>query len=158
MDKTIKTFLETHSISYQHHEHAATHTVKDSEKICKGIDGLRLKNLFLTDGTKHYLIIMPGDKRLDIKLLEKTLSAKKLTFAPASDLHDLLQTQPGHVSPFALLFDTTHSVKAVIDEDAWNAEVLNFHPGINTETIVVPKNTFHTLIKTLTKKYLILPL
>ena len=158
MENTIKTFLEKNNITYTHHTHPATHTVKESTEFCKDIPGLGVKNLFLSDGTHHYLVILPGEKKLDIRSLEKTLHVKKLTFASEKDLETYLHTQPGHVSPLALLYDTQHAVQTIIDEIAWNAEHINFHPGINTETIVVEQHAFHTLIKLLTKNYLTLPL
>lgn len=50
-------------------------------------------------------------------------------------MRTLLDVEPGTVTPLALLNDTDGAVTFVIDADLLDAEQLNFHPMIQTESI-----------------------
>ncbi len=127
-------------IAYERHEHPAVFTIEDCE-ILKGMNlpGIEAKSLFLRNakGTEHYLIVVDGQKRLNIKELEAKLGATKLSFASPERLMKYLGVTPGSVSPFALINDTTKEVKVFLDTDVFAHEQVQFHPLINTATLVL---------------------
>lgn len=134
MDETLLKYLETHNIKYKTHFHQAVFTVEESKKVDKGIPGLHTKNLFLkSEKGKFYLVCMPGDKRLDIKSLSKLLNAGKLSFAYPEQLKEHLNLTPGSVSIFGMIY--AKSVKLILDKKVWDAEIVGFHPNINTSTL-----------------------
>ena len=135
MDKELKDYLDKHNIRYITHKHEAVFTVAESsgnEEIGK-IQGLHCKTLFLKDDKGgFYLIGLSAHKRLDIKKLEKHLKVKKLKFGLPDEL-DRFGLVPGSVSIFGAIYSP--SVCLILDKEVWNAEIVGFHPNVNTETL-----------------------
>jgi Ala-tRNA(Pro) deacylase len=50
-----------------------------------------------------------------------------------------LGVEPGSVTPFAAINDTTHRVTVVLDAAMMAHEVLNFHPLTNTGTTTISR-------------------
>jgi len=138
MDLVLKSYLAKHNISYKLHKHPAVFTVEQSKKepAIQGIPGVRTKSLFLKDEKgKFYLVSMAGEKRLNIRALEKHLKVKHLQFGSPEELKSELKLAPGSVSIFSLIH--TSNTRLIIDKDVWNAEIAGFHPNVNTATLVI---------------------
>ena len=149
MQPELKQYLEENNIEYILHEHPAVFTVPESEKLCQEIPGLRGKNLFMKDregDQGFFLVILPGHKRLNIKALRKQLNIKKLSFADEEAMWTLLKLTPGSVSPFGLINDTENQITVIIDQEIWDADVVNFHPNINTASMELKQGQFHKFI------------
>lgn len=147
----VKKYLEEHNIDYKIYEHPAAFTCEESEIICKDVPGLACKNLFLK-GKKSkqlYLVVTSDKKKLDLKKLANLLGEKHVGFASAELMQEHLNLKPGSVSPFGLLYDAAGHVKFIIDEDAWNAEIVHFHPNVNTASLVLQKEAFHKFAESL---------
>ncbi len=148
MDKALKDYLEKNKISYVVHNHPAVFTVEESRSLKKEIPGLHTKNLFLKDDkSRFYLVCMPAEKRLDIKLLRKYLQVNKLHFASPEELRSHLNLAPGSVSIFGMI--NAKSVKLVIDEDIWFADKVGFHPNVNTSTLEIKHADLERFYKSL---------
>lgn len=127
-------------IPYEKHEHPAVFTIDDCEILKEmNLPGVEAKSLFLRNakGTEHYLVVLEGGKRLNIKELETTLGVTKLSFASPERLLKYLGVTPGSVSPFALINDTAKEVKVFLDADVFAHEQVQFHPLVNTATLVL---------------------
>lgn len=149
MDETLKTWLKENHIKYILHTHPAVFTVEEARIHCGFIPGMHCKNLFIKNvkGTEYYLVTVPSTKRLDFKKLQKLLNSSLLKFASEKDLHQYLGLGIGAVSPLGLANDSQKKVVYVIDKEVWNAEILSFHPNVNTESIEITKENFHKMIK-----------
>lgn len=126
-------------IAYERHEHPAVFTIEDCEIIKHlNLPGIEAKSLFLRNekGTEHYLVVVAGQKRLNLKELGVTLGSK-LSFASPDRLMKYLGVTPGSVSPFALMNDTEKTVKVYLDSEVFAHEQVQFHPLINTATLVL---------------------
>src|SRR3989344_166488 len=154
MKEKIKNYLKEHKIEYIVHEHQAVFTVEESKKIKTKIQGGICKNLFLKERKerKYYLVVLPGEKRLNIKELRDKIQAKDLTFASSEELKEILNLTPGSVSILGLINDKEHEAELIIDKEINEAKKLNFHPNINTESIELNKENFHKLLKTFNNK------
>ena len=108
-------------------------------KLNLNIPGFELKNLFLRDrkGTRHFLLAVPVDKKVDLKALALSLNLSGLGFASAERLKSCLGMEAGAVSVLGVFFDKEHRVEVLIDQDAWHADSYQCHPLINTATWVV---------------------
>jgi len=147
-------YLQGYDIKYVLHQHPAVFTVAEAEIHCKNIPGMPGKNLFLKEKNKYgekryFLVIMPALKRLDLKALQKKLEVKKLTFCNTEELKEILGLTPGAVSPFGLINDKENKVKVLIDEELWRAEIVNFHPNVNTASLELKREDFHKYIDSL---------
>ncbi|MBI5553172.1 MAG: prolyl-tRNA synthetase associated domain-containing protein, partial [Candidatus Diapherotrites archaeon] len=104
-----------------------------------------------------FLVVIEGHKRLDMKALGKE-SGDELEFASAEKLLEILHLTPGSVSPLGLLYDTQNQVTLIMDETIWNSQKVNFHPNINTESLIFDQLNFHKLVEALAHPPRVLPL
>lgn len=143
MDNVYQT-LDLLDIKYKKFEHPVMHTVEDADKLDFKIPGGVNKCLFLRNkkGDKHYLILINGAKRVDLKNLEKLLNETRLSFASPERLMKYLKIIPGSVSPFGLINDLEKSVTFIVDNELLNHDEIALHPNINTQTLVLKTEDF----------------
>ena len=159
MDISLKQWLEKRKIKYILHTHPAVFTVEEAQKHCSFIPGLHCKNLFLKEkkGEKRYfLITLQADKRLELNELEKLILSSKLTFANKEELENFLGLSIGAVSPLGLINDERNEVIYVVDKAVWDADIVAFHPNINTETLEIQQEYFHKIIHEVKNQFLII--
>ena len=117
------------------------HERADNMEACNEIDAvlgvLICKNLFLTNrqGTKFYLLMMPGDKKFKTKELSSQINSSRLSFAGPEDMLKYLDIEPGAVSIMGLMNDKDHHVQLLIDEDVLKDEELGCHPCVCTSSL-----------------------
>lgn len=131
--------LNQWKIPYQKFEHEAFFTCEDGKAFTAAHQGGHAKNLFLRNknGSQHYLLIVPQDKKVDLIATAKLLNESKLSFASSERLFKYLELLPGSVSPFGLINDVTHHVKVLLDAELWQQSPLYFHPNRNTATVAI---------------------
>ncbi len=92
------------------------------------------KNLLLQErkGEKRiFLLVVPYQKRVDLKELSEQLITKKLEFVSPEKMEELLHTEPGNVSIFNLIYDKEQHVHLVLDEEILQSKLIAFHPLYN---------------------------
>lgn len=149
MEQGITDYLKRRGIIYTLYEHPAVFTCEEAAVHCKHVPGLAVKNLFLRDraGEQYFLVVLPAEKRLQMKDLAKRVGVKELRFGKPEELAEVLQLTPGSVSPLGLMHDTNHRVQVLVDSEIWNAEAVSIHPNINTASLSIPRDSFHKLIE-----------
>jgi Ala-tRNA(Pro) deacylase len=132
-------FLRAQGIVAERHSHPPVMTVEESLRLVPKLRGLKTKNLFLRDkkGRRHLLVTVPHDLAVDLDALGVSLDAHRLGFASAERLLKHLGIRPGSVSLLALFNDRAHAVEFVIDRRLWEAEAVQAHPLINSQTLVL---------------------
>ncbi len=139
--ESLLQFLSANNIEFQRCDHPAVFTVEEANRLVPQLPGAKTKNLFLRDrkGRRHFLVVIPGNKQINMKELSGLLDAKNVSFASPERLLKYLGITPGSVSLLALFNDKEHHVELFIDEDLWKADALLCHPLVNTATLVIPK-------------------
>ena len=134
-------FLEEHDIAYERHDHPAVYTIEEADRLVPPLAAAKTKNLFLRDakGKRHFLVLVGGDKQVDIKRLQALLGTSRLSFGSPKRLKEYLGIEPGAVSLFAVVNDPEHQVEVIADKTLWSASKFQFHPLVNTSTLVVSK-------------------
>jgi len=129
-------------VSYERFDHPAVYTVSEAKKLSPEMDGASTKNLFLRDkkGIRHFLVVVPQDKQVDLKELSSILEASRLSFASPDRLNKYLGIEPGSVSILALLNDPEKTVEVFVDNELWNAEIILCHPLVNTSTLAITRD------------------
>jgi len=128
--------LEELGISYDLHHHEAVYTVEESEKLDRDIPGAHCRNLFLRDKKKrNFLLVLQNETDVDMKKLPDIIGADRLSFGSADRLWQYLGVRPGSVCPFAIINDADKDVKILLDKDMMEADVVNYHPLLNTMTV-----------------------
>ena len=135
-EQEILQLLEKHHINYIVRKHEPIFTVAEGEAL--GLPNVQaaVKSLLLTDD-KHqsfYLVILPLDKRLDLKELRAKIGSRRLTMASAEELMQLLQLSPGAVTPLGLLQDSEHKVQTFFDAEL-KENTIATHLDSNTATV-----------------------
>jgi len=141
-------FLEENRINYERHDHPPVYTVEEASRLVPPLPGVKTKNLFLRDkkGQRHFLVIVPAEKRVDIKALPQALGSDRLSFGSAERLKKYLGIEPGAVTLFAIFNDPRHMVDLIVDETLWEAETFQFHPLVNTSTLVISRDNLQRFI------------
>lgn len=131
--------LAEQEIAFDLVEHPAVFTIEEALAATPSLPGIKTKNVFIRDakGQRHFLVIVPHDRRLDLPALSKSLSTTKLSMGSAERLGRYLGVSPGSVSFFALLNDRNKAVEVVFDKTVWNADSVQAHPLRNTATMAV---------------------
>jgi len=138
-ERIVYEALDRLGIAYERHEHPPVSTVEEAVVHWKGIRGAHCKNLFLRNkpGKRHYLIIAEHLRPVDLSALARALGDSRLSFASDERLMRHLGVHQGEVSPFGLLHDEGRAVLVLIDASLRGAELLNFHPNVNTATLTI---------------------
>ena len=134
-------FLTTHKIDYTRYDHPAVFTVEESNRLVPSLPAAKTKNLFLRDdkGKRHFLILVRSHKQVDLKGLKRLLGVKRISFGSPARLNKYLGIEPGAVSLLAIYNDREHAVEVVMDSDLWESDTFQFHPLVNTSTLVITK-------------------
>jgi len=152
-DQKVYDILNQLQIPYKKYEHAAVFTMEDVIKLKLNLP--ECKNLFVrnTKGNKHYLVILEGSKKADLKKLATQIGSTKLSFASKERLFKYLMLLPGSVSPFGLINDKEKQVEVIVDKDLVNSDVLGFHPNTNEATVTLSFNDFEKFLKSCGNKF-----
>lgn len=155
MEKKILDILNGLSIQYHLYYHGAVFTCDESKDIKIDFEGIHNKTLFIKDAyqTQFFLIIIPCEKRLNLKDLQNFLKVRKLTFCNNRELKDMLGLTPGSVSPFGIINNKERNIHIIIDRGIWSDEFVQFHPCINTATISLKRVDFEKFLKIYAKSY-----
>lgn len=147
--KTVEIYLKNHHIEFTLYEHPAVFTCEEAEEHCSHIPGLPCKNLFLRNEKKrvYFLCILPASKQADLKQIAEIAGEKRISFANADMLKELLGLTPGAVSPFGLINDTENRVKVLVDREVWEADIVSFHPNRNTATLELTGEMFRKFLE-----------
>jgi Ala-tRNA(Pro) deacylase len=141
-------FLEKNRIEYERHDHPPVYTVEEASRLVPPLPAAKTKNLFLRDkkGERHFLVVVPAEKRVDIKTLPQAVGSNRLSFGSAERLKKYLGVEPGAVTLFAIFNDPRHEVELIVDEKLWAAEAFQFHPLVNTSTLVISRDNLQRFI------------
>jgi Ala-tRNA(Pro) deacylase len=134
-------FLAEHGIVYQRCDHPAVYTVEEAARLVPPLPGAKTKNLFLRDhaGRRHFLVCVPAAKQVDLRSLSETIGGSRLSFGSADRLRRCLGVEPGAVTLLAVFNDPGGAVSLFVDEDLWQADAFQFHPLVNTATLVMSR-------------------
>lgn len=117
-------------------EHAPVFSVGESQDLRGTIPGAHTKNLFLKDKDgRMVLVVAKEDTHVDLKALAKRLGFGRFSFGKPDLLMAVLGIEPGSVTAFALINETSQQLAAVVvDEALMSFAEVNCHPLVNSAT------------------------
>ncbi len=140
--------LERQGVPFECEHHEQVLNMAESGALALSLVGARCKNLLLQDKQGGvYLVVTTAEKSLDLRAIAGTLNSKRLSFASADRLFDLLGVRPGSLSPLALVNDPGGQVRLVIDTDLAEEPVFLFHPLDSTATVALSKHDFERFLR-----------
>lgn len=124
-------------IPFQRVSHDHADTMEDCLAVGQVLGVPVCKNLVLCNRqkTRYYLLLMPGDKPFFTRDLSQQIGSSRLSFADPGAMEELLHVVPGSASVLALLFDTEHRVKLVVDEELRKVPLFACHPCNSGSTL-----------------------
>jgi Cys-tRNA(Pro)/Cys-tRNA(Cys) deacylase len=105
--------VKTNAIRFLDKQHIAYTTFTYPETVHSAMEvapllGVPASQVFKTlvafaDDTRHLLIVVPGDRELNLRLAARSVGAKQVSMAPQREAERLTGLQVGGISPLALL-------------------------------------------------------
>ncbi len=139
LEKEIRCYdlLDRLGIAYQRIDHEAAMTMEACQDIDRALDAAICKNLLLCNrqGTRFYLLMLPGEKHFRTSVFSKQIGSSRLSFAPPEAMEAFLDITPGSLSVLGLMNDQEKQVELYIDEDILKSEYFGCHPCINTASL-----------------------
>ena len=154
--EALSKLLVNNKIKFKLYNHKPLFSVNDSKFQQELIfptnsNSVHIKNLFLRDKKKNYLITCEQDKSIDLKILKEKIESDRLSFGSTDRLFQHLGVLPGAVSPFCMLNGIKNSVNFYCDYDLRNYTKIFLHPFTNNKTIYM---NFDDLEKFLNKYHI----
>lgn len=148
-EQKVYDVLNLLNIKFMRYEHKAVYTVEEANELDICIIGQHCKNLFLRNrkGDVYYLVILDDTKKVDLKSLSQQIGSSNLSFASEERLNKCLGLKPGSVTPFGIINDVNREVTVLVDRDLIEADIVNFHPNVNTTTIGVSYQDLEKFIR-----------
>lgn len=147
--------LQELNIEYKEIEHIPVFTIEDMDNLGNIFENAKIcKNLFVRDqkGKRHFLIVMPEEKRAPLSEIAEKIGSTKLSFASNERLMKYLKLTPGSVTPLAIINDEENAVEVIFDEDLKKENLLGVHPCVNTSTILITPSNLEKYVKELNNK------
>lgn len=155
----LKKKLGDLAITVDYYEHMPIFTAQDGIKYTAHIPGLAAKNLFLSDKTNQFwLVVMPYHLKLNIRKLATLIGASELQFAKPEQLLQYLGITPGSVTPLALINNLNNEVQVILDETLMAADLIQIHPLRNDMTVTMKPHDLLRFIESCGNQYSIVNL
>ncbi|UDF03629.1 prolyl-tRNA synthetase associated domain-containing protein [Asticcacaulis sp. AND118] len=151
---TLLQVLNGWGLSPRTKEHEAVFRVGEGEGIKDDLPGAHTKNLFLKDDKGQlWLISAEQQTQINLKALPKIIGSGRLSFGSEERLYDALGVRPGSVTALALINDPDQKVRFILDRRLFDAEIVNFHPLVNTATTALDQADFRRFFVKLGRAY-----
>ncbi len=129
-------------------DHAPVFTVEEAKQVHGDMPGGHCKNLFCKDEKGVlWLIVALQDSVINLKAAPAKIGSKRLTFGKPELLMEVLGVEPGSVTPFGLINDTSQRANVILDQAMMNVPLLNFHPLKNTASTAIASKDLLTFIR-----------
>ncbi len=100
-------------------------TAQDVERIYGCELKQVLKTLVFIGETEPVIIVLPGDKRVNINKLKEIVNQKELRMAKPNEVEEITGYTIGGVTPFGI----EKNIKKIIDKSIFKTEVVNIGSG-----------------------------
>lgn len=130
--------LKTLNIDFNLVSHPPLFHEGDAEKYGVQLNCVASKCLLLSNKNQshYYLAILPLTERLDIKTLQLITDEKKLSFADAETVTQILKTPIGSVSLLSLFSADKTNLTVFVSKTLLTDGKVGFHPNENTATVI----------------------
>lgn len=133
-EKKVYQLLDKLKIAYERVDNDVVETMEECKEIDAALGTEIRKSIFLCNKkkTSFFLVVMPAEKALDTKALEKKIGVSNLSFASGELMEKHLGTKPGSASVMGLINDEDDYVQLIVDKEVADEEWFGCNPGINT--------------------------
>jgi Ala-tRNA(Pro) deacylase len=144
---SLLAWMAAHDVAQTTHDHPAVFRVEEGLELKAGLPGAHTKNLFLKDKKQQlWLISAAQDTVIDLKAAPRLIGSGHLSFGNEALMYGTLGVRPGSVTALGLINDTDRRVRFVLDRRLHEADIVNFHPLINTATTALDQAAFRRFL------------
>ncbi len=119
-------YLESKNIKFRTiHLNEVPKTAQDVERIYDCSLRQVLKTLIFIGETEPVIVVLPGDKRVDMDKLKKVSKQNNLRMAKPDEVEEITGYTIGGISPFGIEKD----IMKIIDESVFEIETVNIGGG-----------------------------
>ena len=135
--------LNNWKIKYKYFEHIPLMTVEESKSVqdlflSEEKGGVHIKNLFLRDHKKKYLLLVAHqDALIDLKSFQTNVNVGRLSFGSKESLFKNLGVLPGAVTPFAMINGVKNNIPIYLDKSLLSYNYIYAHPLVNDRTLEI---------------------
>lgn len=155
----VTDYLQSLGVDYTLLRHQAVVTTEESRQIVHVDNCASCKSLYVKDkkSDNYYMVVLPFDKRADMRGLAAYVGCAKFEFATEEKLFADLGVHRGSVSPYAFLNEDTtkYAAPLLIDRSVYNADNVKFHPCDNTATVVTSLDGFKKFLASINKQVIV---
>ena len=141
-DRIIRT-LEEAKITYHVFEHEPVHTSEDAARVRKTPLHQGAKALVLYGDKKPLMVVLPADRKLDMKLMKDTYGIRDLRMATPDEVQQITSVPIGAVPPLGNLFD----IPVYMDKGMRDNTEISFNAGLHTKSISMREINFEAVVK-----------
>ena len=130
----VKNFIEKYKIKAEILEFKDTVESVSTASRASGFPSSKiLKTMIIIVEEKPYIVILPGDRKLDFEKLSRELNVRNIRLAKPSEVKEILKVKPGEVSPF---LDEVLKYNIIIDKSV-----------VDKGEVLVGGGSIHHLVK-----------
>lgn len=141
-EKIIKLFQDN-QIDYQLLEHEPVYTSEQAAKIRGSSLKQGAKALVFYADKNPVMIVVPGDKKVDIKKFKTANRIKDLRMAAPEEVMELTGVKIGAVHPLGVI----HNLLTYVDKSLGRNEEIIFNAGLHTKSIKMKYKDYYLLVK-----------
>jgi aspartyl-tRNA synthetase len=125
--------LSKKKIEFSVSEHEPVSTSEEAAAI-RGVDvSTGAKAILMFADNKPCMVVVPGDKKIDLKAFKSVYQVKDLRMATPEEVYTVTTVKIGAVPPFGHLL----RIPLYADESIKNNQMIYFNPGLHEKTIAM---------------------
>jgi len=134
LEERIRKMMEENKIPIDGTEHEPVFTNPAMAQALGVKESQTIKSLVLkTREGKFAVLVLPGDKRVDWKLIAGQINTKKVEFAKPEEVLQLVGCEVGCVPPFGHITE----LPIYMDKELLKKDVVYFNPGVHDKSFKV---------------------
>jgi Ala-tRNA(Pro) deacylase len=134
LEKKIRSMMESLQIPIECIEHEPVYTNPAMAQAVGVKESQTVKSLVLkTREGKFAVLVLPGDKKMDWKVVANQLNTKKVEFAKPEEVLSLVGCEVGCVPPFGHMTE----LPIYMDKELLKKDFLYFNPGVHNKSFKV---------------------
>ena len=135
---SIISLLDNAKIKYKILEHAPAFTSEEASKIRHTTLSQGAKAMVMFAEDKPIMLVLPADKKIDLKLFKANHELKNLRMATPEEVEKITGVKIGAVPPFGNVFN----IPLYMDKSQGNNEDVVFNAGLHTKSIIMKCSDF----------------
>jgi len=140
---TIRKLLDDSKLEYKCWAHAPVHTSEEAAKIRGTPLESGAKALVLRSEGKFLMVVLAGDKKVDLKKVKKVIGSNRLSLATPEEVLQVTHCVIGSVPPFGNLF----GIPVYLDKSLTRSPLINFNAGRHGTSIAMSVEDYQKVVK-----------